>query len=135
LAELIDYMDGRLASLPAEMRKMVTNHDALGYFAIRYRFELIGTVIPAADTLAEPSASGLSQLVQRMEEAGVCTIYMETTANDRLAQAVSAELESCQAVQVLQLHTDAIGPAGTDTGSYIGMMRANVDTIIAGQKG
>lgn len=135
LEGLVTYMDGRLRDLSPDRRKLVTNHDALGYFADRYELELIGTIIPATDTLAEPSASGLAQLAQQMEDAGVCTIYVETTANDRLARALAGELKSCPDVKVLALHTGAIGPPGSETGSYIGMMRDNVDTILSGQQG
>ena len=132
LEELIAYYDAQVASVPQERRKLVTNHEALAYFARQYGFEVIGTVIPSTSTVAEPSASGLVELVQTMREAGVCTIFAETTANPRLLETVITEVDNCEAVQVLTLYTEAIGPAGSGADSYIGMMRANVDTIVRG---
>ncbi len=130
LEELITYYDQQIATLPVEQRKFVTNHDAFGYFATRYEFELIGTVIPSISTLSEPSASGLAGLVEAMKTAEVCTLFAETSANDELAQAVAAELTNCETVQVLPLFTESIGLPGSGADSYIGMMRVNLDTIL-----
>ncbi len=135
LADLMEYMDEQIARIPEKNRRIVTNHDALGYFSKSYGIEIVGTVIPAADTLAEPSARGLSQLVNLMESEGICTIFAELTANDKLAQAVTKELENCPSVQVLSLYTGAIGPIGSAADSYTGMMKANVDTIVQGSIG
>jgi len=85
--------------------------------------------------MAGPSARGFSQLVDQMETERICTIFAEVTANDKLAQTIAAELEKCEDVQVLSLHTGAVGPAGTDSDNYIGMMMANMDMIVAGTVG
>jgi zinc/manganese transport system substrate-binding protein/manganese/iron transport system substrate-binding protein len=132
LAELIAYADEQMARLPEDRRKLVTNHDALTYFARRYDLEIIGSVIPSASTLSEPSARHLAQLVQKMEEEGVCTIFTETTVSSQLATAATAELDKCDEVRVLPLYSGALGPAGSEADSYIGMMRTNVDTIVTG---
>ena len=63
---------------------------------------------------------------------GVCTVFAETTVSDRLARTVTAELDGCDAVQVVSLYTGALGPAGSGADSYLGMMRANIDAIVAG---
>ncbi|MFW6070713.1 MAG: metal ABC transporter solute-binding protein, Zn/Mn family, partial [bacterium] len=86
LAALIATFDGQLAQIPPQRRKLVTNHDALAYFAEAYDFEIVGTVIPGSSTLAEPSASSLASLVRDMEQAGMCTIFTETTVSAQLAQ-------------------------------------------------
>ncbi len=132
LDNLAQYVEPQLATIPASNRFMVTNHDTFSYFAAAYDFELIGTVIPAASTLAEPSANDLTALISEMEAHAVCTIFTETTISDSLAQTITAELDDCDEVQVLELYTGAIGPAGSGADSYIGMFRANVDTIVAG---
>lgn len=134
LAELKEYTASQLAAIPAEKRFLVTNHDSLAYFAHAYGFEIVGTVIPGASTLAEPSARELTGLITTMKAHGICAIFTETIANDRVAQTVAAELDTCERVQVLPLHTDAIGPVGSGANSYIDMYRANVDTIVAGLK-
>ena len=135
LADLQDEMAKQLAAIPPAGRVLVTNHDALGYLAQRYDLQVLGTVLPAASTLAEPSASELANLVAAMQEAGVCTIFAETTVNDTLAQAVARELAGCDQVQVLTLYTGAIGPAGSGADSYLGMMRANLAALVAGLQG
>ena len=131
LADLIAWYDEKMGAIPADGRQLVTNHDALGYLAQAYGFEVIGTVIPAASTLAEPSASGLTDLVAAMTAAQSCTIFTETTANDQLAQAAAAELTYCDNVNVVPLYTGALGLPGSGADTYIGMMRANLEAITA----
>jgi ABC-type Zn uptake system ZnuABC Zn-binding protein ZnuA len=132
LEELIEYFETRLAEIPAERRKLVTNHDTFGHFARAYGFSIVGTIIPSVSTVAEPSARDLAQLVDAMEAEGVCTIFTETVANERLAQAVAAELSGCAEVQILRLFTDALGGPGSGAETYLDMMRVNIDTIVAG---
>lgn len=132
LDALAAYATAELAAIPAENRYLVTNHDAFGYFAHEYNFEVVGTVIPGMSTMAEPSAGDLSGLIAEMERHHICTIFTETTVSAILAQTVANELEGCTQVQVTQLYTGAIGPAGSGADSYIGMFRANVDAIVSG---
>lgn len=132
LEALIAYYDQKVAQIPADRRKLVTNHDSLGYFAKAYDFEVVGTVLPAASTLAEPSASDLAELLGAMEREGVCTLFAETTANEQLAETVATELGNCESVQVVTLYTGALGPAGSEADSYLGLMRANIDAIVSG---
>lgn len=124
----------QLATLPPESRVLVTNHDSFGYFAKAYGFEILGTVVPGNSTIAEPSATDLTTLIGAMAEHGVCTIFTETTVSDSLSQTVAAELNNCDEVQVVPLYTGAVGPPGSDAGSYIKMFRANVEAIVAGLK-
>jgi zinc/manganese transport system substrate-binding protein len=131
LEELDDYLRNELGTIPDARRVLVTNHDTFGYFAGAYGFEVLGTVIPGASTLAEPTAGALAALIQAMAEEEICALFTETTVSDRLAQTVSAELSGCEDVRVVKLFTDALGPAGSDADSYTGMMRANVDAIVA----
>jgi ABC-type Zn uptake system ZnuABC Zn-binding protein ZnuA len=132
LDDLIAYAEAQLETIPADQRKLVTNHEALAYFAAAFDFDIIGTVIPAASTVSEPSARALAALVERMEEAGVCTIFTDSASNPALAETTAAELRSCDGVAVLPLYTGTLGAPGSGADSYLGMMRANVDTIVAG---
>jgi ABC-type Zn uptake system ZnuABC Zn-binding protein ZnuA len=132
LDELIAYSEELLATVPAGQRRLVTNHEALAYFARAFDFEVIGTVIPSASTISEPSARALAALVNRMEEAGVCTIFVDSAANPALAEATAAELRTCEDVAVLPLYTGALGAPGSGADTYLQMMRTNVDTIVAG---
>jgi len=134
LEELETYARAQLDQIPPENRYLVTNHDSFGYFAHAYGFEVIATVIPAASTLAEPSASDLADLIEEMGTHGVCTIFSETSVNDDLAQTAAAELAGCEAVQVIPLYTEALGAPGSGAETFIRMFTANVDAIVAGLK-
>lgn len=116
-----------MATIPPEHRKLVTNHDALGYFAARYHFQIIASVIPAASTLAEPSAADLADLVDTLRRERVTTIFAETSAPDTLAKAVASELGS--SVTVRTLYTGALGVAGSGADTYAGMIRTDAKTI------
>jgi zinc/manganese transport system substrate-binding protein len=67
-----------------------------------------------------------------MEQAGICTIFAESTANIDLAGTVTAELNACASVEVVPLYTGSIGPFGSGADSYIDMMEANIEAIVAG---
>lgn len=116
-----------LAAVPADRRKLVTNHDALGYFADRYDFEVVGTVIPGGSTMAEPSASDLAELADLLRREGVNAVFADTTSPTRLAETLAAEVGGD--VEVHALYTGSLGPEGSGTETYAGVMRANAATI------
>ena len=130
LEDLIDYVEAQTAQIPADQRKLVVTHDSLNYFARRFGYDVIGAVITGSSTLAEPSAGGLADLVAAMEEAGVCTIFVESTVNRSLAETVAGELATCDDVQIALLYTGSLGPEGSPAGSYVGMVRTNMDAIV-----
>ncbi len=134
LTELAVYVDSQIAQIPEDNRLLVTNHDAFSYFIRDYGFELVGTVIPGASTVAEPSAGDLAELIDAMSDHNLCTIFTETSLSDTLAQTVAAELNNCETVKVLTLYTESFGISGSDTDSYITMYQANVDAIVEGLK-
>jgi zinc/manganese transport system substrate-binding protein len=112
---------------PSADRKLVTNHDALGYFAARYNFEIIGTVIPSVSTNAEASASGLERLADLIGTQNIPAIFAETTESGRVAQALAQELDTD--IAVIELHTGSLGEPGTGADTYIGMMTTNAERI------
>lgn len=134
LESLEEYAEAQMSQIPEDRRFLVTNHDSLSYFAHEYGFEVLGTVIPGASTLAEPSASDLAGLITEMEEHAVCAIFTETTVSDTLVQTVAAELDGCEEVSVIQLYTGSVGPVDSGADSYLGMFRANIDAVVAGLK-
>jgi ABC-type Zn uptake system ZnuABC Zn-binding protein ZnuA len=129
---LITYYDEQITAIPDSKRKLITNHDSLGYFAARYDFTVFGTVIPGTSTVAEPSAADLTSLVELMQAHDICTVFTESTASDRLANAVTKELHDCGQVRVISLYSGALGPAGSGAETYLDMMRYNIDAIRAG---
>jgi zinc/manganese transport system substrate-binding protein len=133
LAAVDSEVSNAMSSIPAADRKLVTNHDSMGYFAERYGFQVVGAVIPAGSTLADPSARELAQLVEVMEREGVTVIFAETTRPSALAEAVAAELGS--EVQVVSLYTGSLGEQGSGADSLVGMLRTNAALIAVALSG
>ena len=132
LQELATYATAQLEQIPPENRTLITNHDSFSYFAASYQFTIVGTILSGSSAVAEPSAQDLAQLINTIEQAGICTIFTETTHSDALAQTVAAELNQCPQVEIYPLHSGALGTAGSQTDSYIKMYRTNIDTIVTG---
>ena len=130
LTQLDIDLKQKLAAIPDGQRKLVTNHDALAYFARRYQLRLIGTVYLGADNVAEPSAGQMADLVKTIRAEQVHAIFVETTVSPALAQTIAEEVG--YPVKILTLYTDALDKPGTPGDSYIGMMRANAVTIVSG---
>lgn len=116
-----------LSVIPAERRVLVTNHDAIGYFAHRYDLEIIGTVVPGGTTLANASASRIAELADTVRDAGVPAIFAENTADARLSEALAREAGT--AVEVVQLYTDSLGEEGSGAETYIGLLRTDAQLI------
>ena len=127
LTELHAEIEQVLAAIPADARKLVTNHEALGYFADRYGFEVVGVVIPGGGTFAEPSASDIAELVRVVQRERVPVIFAETSSPDVLAAAVADE--SGEDVDVVALHTGSLGRAGSGAETYVELMRTNAERI------
>ena len=111
---------------PAD-RKLVTNHATFGYFAARYGWEVLGSVIPGASSLGAPSSADLAELVGLIEREGIRAIFVETTSPEVLARAVAAEVGS--QVEVVELHTESLSPPGSEADSLIGLLRTNATLI------
>ena len=116
-----------LESVPADQRVLVTDHDALGYLADAYGYEVAGTVIPAGTTLAEPSSADLADLVATIQDEGVRAIFTNTADPSALADAVAAEVGTD--VQVTALYVGSVGEPGSGAEDYISMMRTNAERI------
>ena len=127
LATADDEVQAALEVVPRQDRKLVTNHDALGYFASRYGFEVVGVVIPGGSTLAEPSSAELTELVSVVEREQVRAIFAETTNPEVIADAVAAEAGGD--VIVVELFTGSLGEAGSGAGTLIEMLTTNAQRI------
>ena len=118
-----------LAAVPAGRRILVTNHDSLGYFADRYGFDVVATVIPGGNTLGDPSSAELADLVAVIADTGVPAIFAENVEPPTLAEAVAAEVGD--GVAVVELFTDSLGEPGSGADTLIGMLVTNADRIAA----
>jgi zinc/manganese transport system substrate-binding protein len=130
LADLDAEMTSSFAAIPAERRALVTNHHVFGYLAERFDFRLVGAVIPGGTTLAAASTSDLADLVSAIDEAGVPTIFAESSSPDRLVRALADEAD--RQVSVTELFTESLTDADGGAPDYLTMMRVNTDRIRSG---
>lgn len=122
--EIVSIVD----ELPKERRKLVTSHDSLGYFARRYGFLIVGSVIASLSTEAgEPSAQDLVALVNGIKQQGVKAIFLESQSNPKLVERVAHEAGVAIGPE---LYTDALGAAGSAGATYIDAMRFNARAIV-----
>ena len=122
-----------LESVPGDKRILVTDHEALGYLADVYGYEIAGTVIPAGTTLAEPSSADLAALVTTINAEGITAIFSNTSSPTALAEAVAAE--SGTNIKVIPLYVESLGEPGSPAATYIEMMRTNAQLIAEGLQG
>ncbi|MFZ9669610.1 MAG: metal ABC transporter solute-binding protein, Zn/Mn family [Solirubrobacterales bacterium] len=132
LASLDSGIEACIARIPEGKRKLVTDHEAFGYLANRYGLEVIGTVIPALTTQAEPSAGDLAELEQTIRTEGVSAVFPESSVPSATAEAIARDT-GASADYVL--YGDSLGPNDSGTGTYIGMMKFNADQIARGLSG
>jgi manganese/iron transport system substrate-binding protein len=116
-------------------RKVVTDHDAFGYYLDRYGLELVGSVIPSFDSSAELSGRDIRDLVARIRATKVRAVFSETTLPPRAAETIAREA----GVKVVEgegaLYGDSLGPPGSDGDTYIKMIRHNTATIVGNLSG
>jgi zinc/manganese transport system substrate-binding protein len=117
-----------LAAIPEERRLLVTNHDTFGYFADRYDFEVLGSIIPGGSTLASVSARDLSELASTISELGVPAVFAETTVSSQLADTLAGEAGD---IEVVELFTDSLGDPDSEGATYVAMVRTNAERIAA----
>lgn len=127
LTELDNYIKTQVATIPEGQRKMVTNHDAFGYFIERYGLQFVGSIIPSMSTEAQPAAGDVAELITKIKAENVKAIFLESSVNPQLATQIANDT----GVKVVDnLYADSMGEPGTPVGAYEGVMRHNVDVIV-----
>ncbi len=121
-----------VAEIPEGQRKLVTTHDALGYYARRYGFEVIGAVIPSLSTRGQPSAGEVAALVRTIREQDVKAIFAESSLNAKVEHAIARETG---ATVGRPLWADTLGAPGSDGATYVDSVRANTSAIVEGLAG
>jgi len=130
LSQLDRYVRGRIAEIAAPQRVLVTAHDAFSYFGRAYGMEL--RAIQGISTESEASVREINTLVDFLAERRIRAVFVETSVSERNIEAL---VEGCRArghqVRIGgELYSDAMGKPGTPPGTYEGMVRHNVDTIV-----
>jgi ABC-type Zn uptake system ZnuABC Zn-binding protein ZnuA len=130
LKELDGWIKTQVGQIPADKRLLVTNHEAFGYFAERYGFRVVGSVIPSFSSNAAPSAQQMAGLIDGIKKIHAPAIFLDTADNNTLAQQIADET----GVKVIDdLHLESLtknAPAAT----YIDMMKYNVSRIVEALK-
>ena len=108
--------------IPASDRKLVTDHDAFGYFARRYGIDVVGAVIPSQTTQAQASAGDVARLDALIKREGVRAVFPESSLSPKLAQAIARDTG---ATARYTLYGDTLGPRGSAGATYLGMEAAN----------
>jgi len=116
-----------LSRVPEANRALVTDHDALGYLAERYDYEVVGVVIPGGSTLGDPNSSELAKLISIIRQEGVPAIFGNTADSPALLETLAAEVGSD--VQVIELFVGSLGGPESGAESYIEMMTTNATRI------
>jgi ABC-type Zn uptake system ZnuABC Zn-binding protein ZnuA len=127
LQDLDAWIRGQVEQIPAGQRLLVTNHENFGYFADRYGFKVIGTIIPSTSTEAEPSAEQMAALIETIRSNGVKAVFLETGTNQDLADQISRETG---AKVVSGLYSHSITGPGGPAPTYIDMMKYNTQLIV-----
>jgi zinc/manganese transport system substrate-binding protein/manganese/iron transport system substrate-binding protein len=118
--------------VPASQRKLVTTHDALGYYARRYHLEVVGAVIPSLSTRAQPSAGDTAELIDLIRRERVRAIFAESSVNPKVEQAIARETGARVG---RALWADSLGPAGSDGATYLRSMASNTRSLVGGVTG
>ena len=121
-----------MRAVPAAQRTLVTDHDAFGAFAARYGITVVGAVIPARTTQAQPSAGELRRLAAVIRREHVRAVFPETSVNPRLAKAIARQTGASSSDT---LYGDTLGPAGSDGATYVGSEAHNADAMVRGFTG
>jgi zinc/manganese transport system substrate-binding protein len=130
LTGLTAWMEKSFHRVPEQRRALVTNHHVFGYLAERFHFRVIGAVIPSGTTLASPSSSDLRSLTEAMREAGVRTVFADSSQPKRLAEVLRTELGG--RVRVIALYSESLTGKGEGAATYLQMMRANTTAMTDG---
>ena len=116
----------QVAQIPPERKLLITNHEAMGYFAERYGFTIAGTVIESFSSDASPSAQQMAALIDQIRSSGAPAIFLDASDNTVLAQQIANET----GVRVItELHLESLTD-GPPAGTYIDMLKHNVTQIV-----
>lgn len=135
LENLHQYVLDRANTIPAEQRILITAHDAFNYFGRAYGFEVRG--LQGISTEAQAGTADVQGLADFIVEKQIPAIFVESSVPQRTIEAVQAAVQA-QGFDVQiggSLFSDAMGSEGTPEGTYVGMVKHNIDTIVSALAG
>lgn len=126
-----EQMVALFETVPAANRRIITNHDALGYLEERYGFEVIGTVIPGATTMAETNPRAFAELIDLVAAEGISVIFAENTDSTVLATQLASQAVDRGGVdvEVVRIFTDSLGEPGSGADTYLTMLIRTAELI------
>lgn len=120
------WIKGEVSVIPIERRKLITDHETLGYFAHRYGFQLSGSIIPGFSSLASPSAKEMAAMQRLIKEEGIQTIFLGMTASPILVE----QLAEDTGIHFVSLYTASLSERNGPAADYFSYMRYNVEQIV-----
>lgn len=111
-------------------KKLVTNHDAFGYYIDHYGLEFVGSIIPSFDTTAELSATQIAEIVATIKSTGTEAVFSESSLPPKTAEAIGSEAGVKVVAGEDALYGDTLGPPGSDGDTYIKMLEHNTKVIV-----
>lgn len=129
LQALDAWASGQFAAIPAGKRKVITSHDAFGYFAAHYRIKFLAPQGVATD--AEPSAKGVAQLIKQIQREKIKAVFVENMSNPRLLTQLSRDAGVTMGAV---LYVDALSAPGGPADNYLALMRHNVTQLALGMQ-
>lgn len=125
------WIKEQVSQIPPAHRLLVTDHETFGYFAERYGFTVVGTVIPGLSSEASPSAQQMTSLIKQIKQMGAPAIFLEAGANPILAEQIANETGT---KVITNLYTHSISSTYGPAPTYIDMMKYNVKLIVEALK-
>jgi ABC-type Zn uptake system ZnuABC Zn-binding protein ZnuA len=136
LERSLHVLDARIAAcvarVPPAKRRIVTTHDALGYFARRYGVKVVGSVIPSLSTQAQASAGDVQRLVDQIRREHVEAVFPESSVNPDIERAIARESGASIGGE---LYADSLGPKGSAGETYVGALSSDAAALVRGMSG
>ena len=126
LKEIDGWIREKIAKIPAENRKIVTDHRLMGYYVEEYGLEMAGTIIPGYSSLSEPSAQELAQIEDAIRDLGVKAIFVGNTVNPNLGQRIAEDT----GVELVFFYTGSLSSAGGEADTYLDYLRYNTRAFV-----
>jgi manganese/zinc/iron transport system substrate-binding protein len=134
LEALDNEVKSRILEIPKNQRTLITAHDAFKYYGLQYGLEVRG--LQGISTSSEYGIRDVSDLAHYVYKNEIKSIFVESSIPKRAIKAVQAAVEDLGGEVSLggELYSDALGALGSPAGNYIGMVRANTETIVSALK-